>query len=180
MRRGGGMARMFHPGNGRDVFGLVNPEILANSQVKVTKAIVKAMLRRETELRFSLPVQVAYAKTEGCLSVTDDLQLQVAKEFGFEDLAEGIDILRSAEARFPDDQEIKDLSNYRKYNRAKEGVLQTGDEAPNSLVFTLDGCSTSLLEYAKMISSNDDQVTKRQRTQDSSDKPLLLVGGSYS
>jgi hypothetical protein len=151
------------------------------------------MLRRENELRLTPQVQEAYARTHGGGKVTIDVQKQVAEEFGFPDVEVGIELLRTAEARFPDDPEIKQLSHYRKYNRAKQGDLNTGDVAPDVRVYNMDGQAVQLFAFAGRQSEQREiePVIKRARVGGGEEgavaapviadsKPVVLIAGSYS
>jgi len=73
------------------------------------------MLTRENELRLSYEVQGAYAKYPEDFTMKEKItirtQRRVCTEFGFtHDMAEGLDLLRSATALFPGDEEVKKFS----------------------------------------------------------------------
>jgi hypothetical protein len=173
-------------------------------RVRVTAAIVKAMLRRENTLRLSpeyqmryggfvyyfaeriylipffpvLPVIIAPLKSHGmllmhmiiaaCVSspsdlkVTDDIQRQVAREFGFEDEVVGVEVIRTAISTYPNDPEIRSIPHYVKYNRARQGDLKVGDITPDVPLHHMDGRPCRLSE---MLSDT---------------LPTVVIGGSYS
>jgi len=128
--------------------------------IRVTKFLVKAMLKYENQLRLAPEAQEAYA-LDGSIDITDNIQKRVAREFGFEDENLGAEILRTAERLFPDDPDIKNISHYRRYNRAVQGDLVEGGSAPDVQVSSLSGESLSLL---------------RAR----GPNPLVMIAGSYS
>lgn len=132
------------------------------ANVRVTKFLVKAMLKYEDALRLTPEAQELYA-TDGSVSITDDIQKRVAREFGFLDEDLGAEILRTAERLFPDDPEIKNISHYRKFNRAEQGDLYEGGPAPDVQVASLTGETFSLL-----------------KGQGRGQKPLVMIAGSYS
>ena len=110
------------------------------------------MLRRENDLRVSTETQHAFKavarmsqegrKRDAYLKVVDDLQKQVAAEFGLSEKV-GLDALRSAELLLnnnPQDViDVREISLYRKYNRCRDGDLSVGDAPPDArLVRVLD------------------------------------------
>lgn len=112
--------------------------------IAVAEDTVKAMLKRENELRLSVEVQNAYQVAiknegfEGFISVTEDLQRRVASEFEFEH-EQGLQILRCAHLLISK-AEASELSIYRKYNRLRDGWLVVGSPAPQvETIFSLDG-----------------------------------------
>lgn len=89
------------------------------------------------ELRLASETQEAYTAAlgegfDGFVRVTESLQKQVAKEFGYSE-EDGLTILRCAPSLMssPDQiEEINQLSLYRTYNRMIDGPLAVGDLAP--------------------------------------------------
>ena len=59
-----------------------------------------------------------------------------------------IDILYTAESRFPGDKDVTNSAGYLKNNRAKQGALNVGDTVPMSEIplATLDGTVATLSE----------------------------------
>lgn len=102
------------------------------------------MLRRDDELRLSAEVQARYALPPECWDwkwqVTDEVQRQVCEEFGFGvHLSEGLDLLRSSRALFPEDEEVKQAAHYLRYNIHTKCPLPVGGIVPDVLLHTLDG-----------------------------------------
>eukprot|EP00730_Choanoeca_flexa_P002929 TRINITY_DN11232_c0_g1_i1.p1 TRINITY_DN11232_c0_g1~~TRINITY_DN11232_c0_g1_i1.p1 ORF type:complete len:329 (+),score=97.16 TRINITY_DN11232_c0_g1_i1:117-1103(+) len=164
-RSGRMMARMLHPVNGRQMFDPLDHDgTAAAPSVRVTPALLKAMRLRESELRL-LPANQQRLIEESVIDVTTELQQQVATEFGFEDVEAGIRMLLTAEEHFPEHaQELKDVSHWRKYNRAQPGSLQVGDDVRQVPVAHLNGTLTTLSSYLP-----DDDT-----------KPCIVAAGSYS
>ena len=92
---------------------------------------LKAMLRREEELRAFRRYRKAGRGPEGTSVVPLAVQLRVAEEFGVPpDIC--LEALRCAPALlFPDDAEVPTLSFYRRFNRCRDRSLAVGDSAPN-------------------------------------------------
>ena len=108
------------------------------------------MLQRENDLRLSSKTQHAFKSAAAAarrnqnseytggsawLEVVEDLQRQVATEFGLSEKV-GLDALRNAESILrnnPQDLiDVKKISLYRKYNRCRDGNLSVGDFSPNA------------------------------------------------
>jgi hypothetical protein len=128
---------------------------------------VKAMLRRENELRLSSEFQRLLESNQEATAerLYDGLQRQVAAEFGFRSESEqalGRDIMRCALSLYKNDPEIAQIPIYVKYNRSEQGLLKVGDDCPDIDLANLQGSETKLSEF-----------TGHQL-------PLVLVAGSYT
>jgi len=80
------VAHMFHPANGRSIFGASEAQTPSTPSLKVTEALMNAMVEREKELR-------AVELEE------DSIAKQVTEEFGFTDLEEGLKVLAQARTK---------------------------------------------------------------------------------
>ena len=148
-----------------------------NCASQLSGAQIKAILRRENELRLSPQTQRQFAtaaKTKGgsgWLDVVEDLQKAVAKEFGLSEQV-GLDAMRKAEALLPGDPEVMEISLYRKYNRCVDGDLDVGSMAPDVPLLPVEtGCSVNQsARTPKMLYS----VLRE------SPQPLVLLVGSYT
>lgn len=121
---------------------------MTSTRAKV-RALLIAMLVRENELRLSDQTQAAYARYPEDSSrkdqVTIRVQRRVCTEFGFtHDIAEGLDLLRSATALFPDDEEVKNSAHWLKYNICYPCPLAIGTLVPDVMLSTLDKQPLSL------------------------------------
>jgi len=138
----------------------------------IPKETIKAMLKRENEIRLSEHTQALYANAEtqantDWMDITEELQRTVVKEFGFDKdenaINNAVHTLRCAQVLFAYDPEITQLALYIKYNRARSGDLEPGSIAPN---LTLMNPHTSqfvqLLDFAKEF------------------RPLVLISGSVT
>ena len=93
------------------------------------------MLRADHTYRLSDEYQARYAACGDCSStkerVTTAIQRRVVREAGFTGAeAEGLDLLRSAMALFPGDQELIDSAFYLKYNIHVDCPLPVGTTLP--------------------------------------------------
>lgn len=93
------------------------------------------MLRRDDELRLSRCVQYRYRQcgedVNGRIRVTEDVQRQVVREHGFaQNVREGLELLRSAKAIWPNDTEIRDAAHYLRHNIIAPCPLRLGDQIP--------------------------------------------------
>ena len=104
-----------------------------------SQQFVQSMIDREIELRDSELWQQKMADTEDLdhtdwLDVVDELQRSIVKEFKFDDIEYGLNVLRSASREY----DLERLPNYIKFNRAKKGNLIIGSDAPNPTVLKCD------------------------------------------
>jgi len=101
------------------------------------------MLKRDDELRLSDTTQEKYAKVGdnffAKLKITNQVQEQVCEEFGFSsNIEEGLDLMRSAKALFPNDQEVLNAAHYLKYNIMIDCPIKVNTTVPNVTLRTLD------------------------------------------
>jgi hypothetical protein len=104
------------------------------------------------------------AESDGWLCVVEDLQRRIAAEFGVSEQV-GLDATRLAESLLPGDNEVVEISHYRKYNRCIYGTLCVGD-SPNPPLIDLNashGCGVTMLH--NLIHN---------------DQPCVLLVGSYT
>lgn len=125
------------------------------------------MLIRENELRLSSKTQEKYKNAElsnntDWMNITAKLQKRVVKEFGIENIEYGLTNLRVAHLLYPDEKDFKEIPLYVKYNRCRQGDMKCGDTVPNITFKHLNGNLTSLSDFYH------------------SDKPLVIIGGSYT
>eukprot|EP00658_Telonema_sp_P-2_P013563 TRINITY_DN15138_c0_g1_i6.p2 TRINITY_DN15138_c0_g1~~TRINITY_DN15138_c0_g1_i6.p2 ORF type:complete len:127 (-),score=36.19 TRINITY_DN15138_c0_g1_i6:691-1071(-) len=126
------------------------------------------MLRREDELRLSDQTQSKYsaAPDDYCSKerITLAVQRKVCREFGFtHDMEEGLDLLRSATALFPNDQEVRDSAHWLKFNIVARCPIKVGELVPDVSLFRQDGQQTSVHQLL-----------------DQSGVPTVLVAGSHT
>eukprot|EP01113_Clastostelium_recurvatum_P017685 TRINITY_DN2086_c0_g1_i1.p1 TRINITY_DN2086_c0_g1~~TRINITY_DN2086_c0_g1_i1.p1 ORF type:complete len:218 (-),score=35.16 TRINITY_DN2086_c0_g1_i1:584-1237(-) len=129
------------------------------------RGILRHMLIREKELRLSPEYQKRYEEAErqettSWLVVTELLQKQVITEFKLDDdMDVALFFLRCATEIYPD---LRDIPLYVVHNRARDGYLMEGQEAPNVPVLTLDGGEGRLLDAQE------------------AGRSIVVIGGSYS
>jgi hypothetical protein len=128
------------------------------------KETVKAMLRREKELRLSVPVQNLLDDGMDNDTVSMNVQKQVAREFGYGEAEEqeGVQVLRCAMSLYGSDPEVRSIPFYVKYNRSEQGQLIVGDTIPDVPLATIAGGPCRLSEFIMPS------------------QPMVLVGGSYT
>jgi len=166
------LSRMFFPSSGHNCFELItlNKEKFAGVSLP-TKSVMLQMLKRECHLRLSDEYQFLFTfftnDEHRVTDVIDMLQLQVVREFGYDD----VDILRSAQSLFPGDKDIIDAAFYIKYNRCRQGEINEGDLYEDVPLLRLNGSSTSLNKYFM-------DTCKRQSLPHNS--PFIVVAGSIS
>lgn len=146
---------------------------LKDNELKIKKDIIIKMLKRENELRLSSDVQLKYKQRKnegfsGFVSVTEELQKQVVKEFNLNE-NNGLKMLRCAPSFFSTQEEIEEIKNislYRKYNRLENGNLSRGDNAPNVELYDING---EILSDGLLSLFSDSEI-----------KPLVLIAGSIT
>jgi len=116
------------------------------------RALLLRMLVREDGLRLSDETQRLYAacadNSAGKERVTTAVQRRVVREFGLE-VDEGLDLLRSATALFPDDEEVVRSAHWLRHNICMPCPLRVGDAVPDAPLFAAaDGARTSVHELA--------------------------------
>jgi len=128
------------------------------------------MLVRENELRLSDAVQTAFdqcaiSDSAKYTDVVEGVQKQVLREFGFSDDGASLLMFRSALSMYPNDEEIKNLAYYYKYNRSRQGELYCGAEVDLSKITlkSLDGTQSFQLSQFAVEG-----------------KPLVLIAGSIT
>eukprot|EP01119_Soliformovum_irregulare_P009336 TRINITY_DN22583_c0_g1_i1.p1 TRINITY_DN22583_c0_g1~~TRINITY_DN22583_c0_g1_i1.p1 ORF type:complete len:169 (+),score=34.47 TRINITY_DN22583_c0_g1_i1:34-507(+) len=123
------------------------------------------MLRREDELRKSPETMRKYSKSDAwshLRAVTIGIQKQVLKEFGLPVTDQQLYAFQTTRAKYEDDEEIKNLAVYIKFDYSQRGSLNGGEAIPSGITLhNLDGTSFSL----------GDKVTA---------KPLIIMAGSYT
>jgi hypothetical protein len=140
-----------------------------------------AMLRRETEIRLSSELQeifdssVKKGEFDKVNNIFTSVQLQVIREFGFEEheLEDGLNLLRSASSSYPDDIEIRNAAYYIKYNRSCQGDLKEGDSIPDLTIYTVDQQPIRLLDYYN-------QTCRQSISKGTQEIPLVVFSGSLT
>lgn len=144
------------------------------------------MLRRDDELRLSPATQARYAAVgddgDAKSRITDQVQAQVATEFGFGDnVTEGVDLMRSASYLFPHDEEIRQTTHYLRNNIHRVCPLQLGEKVPLDLPiheFVLPGRCVTPEQLASGVTLKS--VTLGQVLAASAPRPTLIAAGSHT
>lgn len=76
----------------------------------------------------------------GWLRITGEMQEQIARDYGFTDVAVSIavNMLRTAQYRYPDNEHVQNLV-YVKNNKANLGRFNNGDTIDNVNLYDIDG-----------------------------------------
>ena len=149
------------------------------------------MLQRESEVRLGEHVQQQYLTRgyEHYVDITLEAQRAVAAEFGFSP-DEGVRLLQSAEYLVASDPEklaqVRNASFYRKFNRCYDGGVRVGDvvEEPQHVLWKL-ARRESNVQPCEWSPTNCTLVPETlsaalQRAAGSTNKPTVIVAGSYS
>ena len=155
--------------SGRKGYEYVN---ILPKELKISRDRLIEMLKYENELRLSekwlalmekeiiesndeSPSALDGYMTDKISPTIRNLQLEVVKKFGYDlQKSEAVNILRSALATYPDDDQVKNAANYLKYNRIDKGKFKVGDTA------NCDG-----IEVMRM-KENKDEVQKEEKKDD--------------
>lgn len=167
---------MFHSTSGKMGYGMrYSPPGLERPEGGrvIPKSIMKKILQREDEMRFSSAYLNAISLHEGDLKwirdVTVQMQKDVLREFGYDD-AKGLMALNSARAEYIDDDEMNKLTVYQRMDRSRKGDLVKGDLLPNVALSTLDGRNITLHEYIEEI----------KKSRGGEDRPMVITAGSIT
>ncbi|KAJ3340653.1 hypothetical protein HDU93_006510 [Gonapodya sp. JEL0774] len=113
-----------------------------------TKRELLQLLQEEERRRFSPAVQALYFEAESdpgkgkdWLTVTDQMQLKLVRDFGFGDGA--LKLTLPVSFALLDDPAFQNASVYVRENLARKGTLSRGDEAPDVPLLTMDLVETS-------------------------------------
>ena len=109
---------------------------------------IKDILRRENDLRLSHETQQEFqaaSKPDDWIQVVERLQRRVCLEFGLSEQV-GLNAMRRAESLLPGDQDVNEISLYRKYNRCRDGTLQVSDTPPNLNLWHFDSQQSVCLQ----------------------------------
>ena len=165
------------------------------SAAELTAETIKAILRRENELRLAPQTQARFKaishRPDGWLDVVESLQRQVAAEFGLSEKV-GLDAMRCAETLLPGDTEVRDISLYRKYNRCVDGPLRMGDAPPDANLVQVSGvhgpddmCGKRTTLHSILRDRRSWSSVLGPRAADTASamqplRPLVLLAGSYT
>jgi len=182
---------MFHPVNGRQGFELLK----VTEEQKLNRPpieIIKAMLKREDDLRLSPRVQALFNDPSiDTIHVGEEVQKEVITEFfgkqAKEEMEKKLYQLRAAPALYSEkSEEIKRIPHYLKYNRSEQGTLNIGDIAPNFPLATLSCQITSFYNFIQSqlkylnLSNTLNSSLSHMSTLSNKIRPLLIAAGSYT
>jgi hypothetical protein len=119
----------------RDQTGYQGDDDQTISKQQSKKEASAAMVSQEQEHAWEVEEREPQCDRE----VFESIKARVVREFNLG--AEYVDVLNSAVARFPGDEDIVASANYLRYNRAVQGALEVGDALPmdDITLASLDG-----------------------------------------
>ncbi|CAG8761694.1 8275_t:CDS:2 [Gigaspora margarita] len=147
-----------------------------------TKEKLLPLLREEERRRFSPEMQKIYYDVgndptygKDWMDVTDQMQLELVREFGYSD--EAVQLLRRAPQLYPDDPEFRTTQVYVRNNIANLGNLTEGMPAPDCPLIPLEPSI-----FTTIIDNNNSNLSTLVplRSLCKPGRPLVLLGGSYT
>jgi len=132
----------------------------------IEKEVLRSILIREDELRSSEEYQQEWTQNDDLTWIRDvaiRIQQRALAEHGITD-TRGLTVLQNARFKYKDDPTMNSLTVYMREDRSKKGNLRSGDEIPDSPLFTLEGISTTLHKYIKQLPN----------------LPLIILSGSIT
>lgn len=160
---------MFHSTSGK--VGYDNYAVSSYSHI-IPKNVMKQILQREDEMRFSVEYHTAISQHENLTwirDVTIEMQRAVLREFGYDD-ALSLNLLHAARTQYKDDEEMNKLAVYQRMDRSRRGELVVGCDVPCVTISTLDGGTIILQDYMEQL--------KRKRGGES--RPIVITAGSLT
>lgn len=92
----------------------------------------------EEQIKFSPQTQILFSEVKqeinGWLRITNEIQQQVASQFGYNDLLSNllaVNQMQRAQYLYPNDRDFIKYSVYIRHNRSQQGKYQIGDKIPN-------------------------------------------------
>ena len=114
--------------------------------------------------------------------VFESIKARVVREFNLG--AEYVDVLNSAVARFPGDEDIVASANYLRYNRAVQGALEVGDTLPmdDITLASLDGRRIgSMREHLScFVDVGETAGASASSLQPQQQLPVAIIAGSIT
>jgi len=171
------MTRMFFPASGKSGFQFYQGDEKLFDK-KIDRDLLVKMYKRENQVRVSEEIQM---KMDKCQMDDDDtyadllenIQKTVLREFGFDGSNDDVMLFRQGLNMYPEDKELKSIPLYSKFNRARDGELQIGDELQDSTLCNIDNPNSrvSLVNFYK------NECERRNIPEDS---PLVIIAGSIT
>ena len=139
----------------------VNPVDAPDRMCRHVMQLIEALrlkLQRHQDVQFEFA-----GKPVDDAQIFHSIKERVIEEFGLP--KEYVDILYSAESRFPGDADVINSAGYLKYNRSKQGTINVGDVVP--------------MHEMPMASLDGTVATLAERLADDP-RPVVLVAGSIT
>ena len=123
----------------------------------------------EEQIKFSPQTQILFSEVKqeinGWLRITNEIQQQVATQFGYKDLLSNllaVNQMQRAQYLYPNDPDFIKYSVYIRHNRAQPGKYQLGDKIPN----------------IKLVDMNLETITLDNIL--ITEKPTIIIASSYT
>ena len=131
---------------------------------KLPRDVVMQMYARENELRTCEETQRAYTEHDVPFNsdITRNLQVQLLKEYDLPPTDEGLRLWQTQRWHHRDDEEVRAVPLYIKYDVSSAGTLKVGDPYTDCRLVTVGGEPKQLADYTKP------------------GRPLVIIAGSYS
>jgi len=167
-------------------------------EMGITRDLLKQMVVRENYLRTCDETQAKFSAADrvsdgGIIAIVEELQRQVAREFlpqychDSAKIERAVEFLRCAANMFPEDEYFQTVPIYVKYNRCQNGPLEPGHTIPLDvnlleLATTVTSMSqaTGIMDNAEQEALYEKNHTVMLQSKFNPDRPIVLVGGSYS
>jgi len=172
----GVMTMMFFPSSGKLGFDNYKNEKVLNEKM-IDRETLKKMYQRENDLRLSKEIQ---EKMDECIlsnmneyaNLLESIQRRVLKEYGFND-EDDLDLFREGLGIYNDDEELKSIPYYSKFNRARDGDLNVGDDLFDVSLTSIDQPSN----LTSLSSFYESQLNMKNLPNGS---PLVVIAGSIT
>ena len=158
----------------RDQTGYQGDDDQTTSNQQSKKEASTAMVSQEQEDAWEVEEREPQCDRE----VFESIKARVVREFNLG--AEYVDVLNSAVARFPGDEDIVASANYLRYNRAVQGALEVGDALPmdDITLASLDGRRIgSMREQLSCCGEVGETASSLQPQQQ---QPVAIIAGSIT
>ena len=101
------------------------------NEFRMSEKWIEKMEKEINEMEMDTPLAGYKYDLEKGSPVIMELQTEVVKSFGYvndDEIKEAIGLLRSAQATYPDDDQVTNAANYLKYNRIEKGDFVVGEK----------------------------------------------------
>jgi len=143
------------------------------SSFDIEKEVLKRVLIKEDELRFSEKYQELYSQDDlhSLRNVTRMIQQEALASEGITN-PEGMVVLNNARFVYQHDPEMNRLTVYMREDRSRKGDLKKGFKIVDANLRALNGTSVTLLDYLSSIRANKEEKER--------ERPIVILAGSVT